>query len=158
MIDRLLANRFLRFALVGGGATLLQYGLLIVLIELQLMAKVAASAVSFALSAAANYWLNYRFTFASKQRHAQTLPKFIITAAIGLAVNTLSFGLLLLVVPHYLIAQLTATAITLVCNFLLHKHWIYRSSYDYNNANSDAVPSDSRPLLQRRGRLHKNTD
>lgn len=120
MIDRLL-----RFALVGGTATLLQFLLLALFVELLHTAEVAASAASFALSAGFNYWLNYHFTFSSRKSHAQTLPRFVLVALLGLGVNTASFAALLTVL-HYLAAQVVATGVTLLCNFTLHQYWIYR--------------------------------
>lgn len=126
MRDALLRSRFTRFALVGGAATALQYALLILFVEIAGIDKVPASALSFTLSALANYLLNYRFTFASNRDHAQTLPRFALVAMLGLAVNTASFSALVGVF-HYLIAQVGATLITLAGNFLLHQFWIYRS-------------------------------
>lgn len=125
MIERLLQWRFARFALVGGGATLLQYGLLILFIEVLYANPVFASAAAFCLSAGANYWLNYHFTFTSQRQHAQTLPRFLLVALAGLGINTGSFAALQAVL-HYLAAQVIATTITLASNFALHQYWIYR--------------------------------
>lgn len=120
-------NHMIRFVIVGGSATLLQFMLLFAFIEFAHMQEVLASAVSFALSAIYNYLMNYYFTFASDKSHRETLWKFVIVASLGLVINSSSFALLLLIMPHYMVAQIGATAITLVVNFLLHKIWIYRS-------------------------------
>lgn len=125
MIRWLLRQRLVRFAAVGGSATLLQFFLLLLFVELLQLEKVVASAATFAISAGFNYWFNYHFTFASELSHLRTLPKFALVALIGLAVNTGSFATLL-VALHYLPAQLIATSITLLCNFTLHQFWIYR--------------------------------
>ncbi|WP_421654889.1 GtrA family protein [Microbulbifer harenosus] len=124
---RQLLGRAGRFTLVGGLATLVQYLLLVVLVELAAMATVLSSALAFTLSAALNYLLNFYFTFGGGARHRQALPKFVAVATIGLATNTLCFSLALLLLP-YLLAQLVATLITLIGNFLLHQFWIYRES------------------------------
>lgn len=125
MIRQLLQTRLLRFAMVGGAATLLQFALLLLFVELLSLDAVAASASAFALSAAGNYWLNYHFTFASRRAHSQTLPRFALVALCGLAINTSSFAALSLAL-HYLPAQVIATGVTLLCNFVLHQFWIYR--------------------------------
>lgn len=125
LLQRLLHPRFLRFVLVGGAATLLQFVLLAVFVEIFMAREVFASAASFSISAGFNYWLNYHFTFASRANHRETLPKFIVVALIGLTINTSCFSLLL-VVFHYLPAQCLATGITLLSNFTLHQLWIYR--------------------------------
>lgn len=130
--------KFIKFALIGGAATLLQFFLLGLFVEAFGLAPVIASAVSYALSAIFNYLANYYLTFASTSSHKQTLPKFILVVALGLALSTSLFAMFLYVLENhllrstnlletaYLIAQLFATLITLAANFLMHKFWIYR--------------------------------
>ncbi len=130
--------KFVKFAFIGGAATLLQFFLLGLFVELGGLIPVVASAASYAISAIFNYLANYHLTFASTSSHKQTLPKFIATAALGLALSTLLFATFLYILEShllvgtkllntaYLIAQLFATLITLVVNFLMHKLWIYR--------------------------------
>jgi putative flippase GtrA len=130
--------KFIKFAVIGGAATLLQFLLLGIFVELMGMAPILASASSYACSSVFNYLANYYFTFTSKQSHSQTLPKFIVTVAIGLGLNTALFSFFLfslnnylligtnLLAAAYLIAQLFATLLTLIVNYLMHKLWIYR--------------------------------
>ncbi|RYZ80220.1 MAG: hypothetical protein EOO68_37665, partial [Moraxellaceae bacterium] len=78
------------------------------------------------------------FTFGSNANHKQTLPKFVVTVAIGMALSTALFAIFYwfltnfllintnLLPSAYLIAQLFATLLTLIVNFLMHKFWIYR--------------------------------
>ena len=120
-------NHLIRFILVGGSATLLQFALLFILVEQFYLPAVLSSALAFALSAVFNYLMNYYFTFNSAKSHAETAGKFVVVASLGLAINSGAFALLLPLVPHYLMAQVGATVITLAINFLLHKLWIYRS-------------------------------
>lgn len=120
-------NHLIRFILVGGSATLLQFILLFLLVEFVHLHAVLASALSFAMSAVFNYLMNYHFTFSSSKPHAETAGKFIVVAGLGLLINSGSFAALLPLTNHYLIAQIGATLITLCINFLLHKIWIYRS-------------------------------
>lgn len=120
-------NHLIRFVLVGGSATLLQFLLLFIFVELFHLHAVVSSATSFALSAVFNYLMNYYFTFNSAKSHMETASKFTLVAGLGLAINSASFALLLPLLPHYLLAQTGATLITLCVNFILHKTWIYRS-------------------------------
>ncbi len=128
VLSILKTNKFIRFVIVGASATLFQFFLLIIFIEFLSMQSVMASASSFTLSAIGNYWLNYRFTFSSQQSHQTTFPKFVISAGIGLAINTLSFSFFILFF-HYLFGQISATALTLISNFSLHKFWIYANDH-----------------------------
>jgi len=124
----LMQNRFVRFLLVGGSSTLIQFVLLIALVELLQMPKVYASALSYALSAVYNYLLNYHFTFSSDQQHRETAPKYILAVGLGLSINTAVFCMLLTLLPHYIFAQVGATLTALVVNFLVQKYWIFRIS------------------------------
>jgi putative flippase GtrA len=117
---------FGKFALIGGLATLLQYLLLIVFVEWFSVSEVLSSALAYASSAVFNYLANYHLTFKSQAQHKQTFPKFVALAVSALMINTLLFFVVHRLGAHYLIAQLVATLITLIINFLAHKLWIYR--------------------------------
>lgn len=131
-------GKIVKFLFIGGAATLLQFFLLAIFVELNWLSETPASALSYALSAVFNYVANYYFTFASTHSHKQTFPKFVTTAILGVAINTALFKIALtflenhalfdsdLLESAYLFAQLFATLVTLIVNFLLHKFWIYR--------------------------------
>jgi putative flippase GtrA len=68
-----------------------------------------ASTIGFALSACANYWLNYHVTFSSSKPHLETAGKFAAIAALGLALNAIA-----------------ATAIVLLWNFSGNYLWSFR--------------------------------
>jgi len=119
-------NRFILFVGVGGIATLLQFILLALLIELHLLPEVVASAVAYGMAAIFSYIINYHFTFISNSSHWHTLPKFIITATLGLCLSTLLFAIFLSITKQYLVAQFLASGLTLIFNYSMHKLWIYR--------------------------------
>ncbi len=129
-------KRFALFLGIGGFCTLLQFLLLIIFVESKLLPEVYASAAGYALSSLVNYWANYHYTFKSTSRHKDTFPKFVVAVAIGLSTNTALFAAFLFIfenylplpwVEPYLAAQILATGITVVLNFLVHKIWIYRN-------------------------------
>ncbi|WP_189417654.1 GtrA family protein [Cellvibrio zantedeschiae] len=130
--------RFIKFVIIGGAATLLQFLFLGLFVEVFGLVPTFASALSYCCSAVFNYLANYYFTFGSNSSHKQTLPKFIVTVALGMALSTTLFAIFhyllinfllvdtILINSAYLIAQLFATLLTLIANFLMHKFWIYR--------------------------------
>jgi putative flippase GtrA len=130
--------RFIKFAIIGGAATLLQFLFLGLFVEFLGMVPTLASATSYCCSAVFNYLANYYLTFNSNSSHRQTLPKFVVTVAIGMALSTALFAIFHYLLTHfilvdtilldraYLIAQLFATLLTLIANFLMHKFWIYK--------------------------------
>lgn len=122
---KFLIGRVGRFLAVGGVATAVQYLSLVMLVETLGVAEVPSSVLAFCLGAVVSYLLNYYVTFAGSSPHRQALPRFVVVVAIGLAINTLSFSLMLVLLP-YLLAQVVATLVTLISNFLLHQFWIYR--------------------------------
>ena len=118
--------QFTKFLVVGAAATVLQYGLLIILVEATALPEVAASALAFAFSAVANYLANYYFTFQSGNNHRQSASRFALVALISLGINTWVFWGGLQFLPHYLLAQIIATGVTMVVNFTLHRLWTFR--------------------------------
>lgn len=126
LLMRLYRMKFGRFLLVGGAATGLQYLLLVLFAELTPLPHVYCSALGYTLSAIFNYLANYYFTFQATGDHVATSARFALTVVIGLALNTVCFYLADLILPHYLLSQIFATGVTLVSNYLLHKHWTYR--------------------------------
>lgn len=120
---------FIKFLGVGGAATLLQYTILILLVEFDLAIPVVASAVGYALSSIFNYTLNYYLTFGSTAQHHVAATKFVAVAVVGLGINSGLIYLLNDVLSlHYIFAQILSTITVLLWNFFIHKHWTYTSA------------------------------
>ena len=123
----LMLHKFARFAAVGGVATILQYLILVLLVEIVHLDAVLASAFGFAASSVLNYRLNYSFTFSSNLSHRSAFPKFLATAFGGLLLNTVTIYVLINVLGfYYLAGQLLATAVTLIWNFAINTVWTFR--------------------------------
>ena len=118
-------SRFVRFALVGGIATAIQYALLILLVRGFAMAPTPASSIGFVLSAVVNYLLNYRFTFQSSRPHAPAMAKFGLLAGAGLLINAAIMHLMVTAGVHYLLAQVCATGVVLFWNFIGNTLWTF---------------------------------
>jgi len=114
------------FLLVGGFATGLQYAIMALLMALAGMPALTASNTGFAISAMANYWLNAKLTFRSERSHVATLPRFAITAALGLGINSLLLSLLIAAGLHPAPAQLLTTAGVLIWNYTLNALWTFK--------------------------------
>ena len=121
----------LRFLCVGGGATALQYLILIALVSGTGLAAAPSSAIGYALSTLFNYAANRRLTFRSDRAHRSALPRFLALACVGLALNTATVGLLAgQLGVHYLIAQIAATALALCWNFFAARCWVFAPETD----------------------------
>lgn len=122
-----LFEQFVRFMGVGCVSAIGHYGLLIVLVQAAGVAAVPASAAGALLGAWINYSLNYRFTFKSSKRHAESVTKFAIVAAIGLLLNTLFMWLgVELFGIHYLVSQIITTVLVMIWSFGANRFWTFQ--------------------------------
>lgn len=121
--------QLIKFLGVGAIATIIQYLLLILFVEFDVLNPVAASAASYSISAVFNYLANYYITFDSDVKHHVAAMKFTVVAVFGLALNTLCMYILFSMLGlYYILAQLITTGIVLAWNFFAHKYWTYVSN------------------------------
>lgn len=132
--DTEVVYRFVKFSSVGAVATVLQYVILITLVQCASLPAVLASAIGFGASASVNYALNYRYTFASNVYHAYAIGKFSAVAIAGLIVNTaiVRIGIETLKL-HYLLAQVMATMAVLLLTFTGNHVWTFRTRSSGSN-------------------------
>jgi putative flippase GtrA len=114
------------FLVVGGFATGLQYAIMALLMALAGVPALAASNTGFAISAVANYLLNAKLTFRSRRSHASSLPRFAITVALGLGINSLLLSLLISAGLHPAPAQILTTAGVLIWNYTINALWTFK--------------------------------
>jgi putative flippase GtrA len=123
---RTLGAQLTKFVLSGGAGTGAQFLVLIVLVDLLHLAPGRASLIGAVVGAIVVYLLNRRFTFASQRGHRETLPRFVAMAATGAVLNGLLVGALSEAGLHFVLAQMVATVVVLVFNFIVSKLWIFR--------------------------------
>ena len=121
-----MAPQFLRYAAAGALGTGLHYAVLIGLVQVARFDAVLASTAGAVAGALVNYALNHRYTFASDRAHRQALPRFALVAVAGIAVNGLVMAAVLAFAgPHYLVAQVVATATVLATGYLANRAWTF---------------------------------
>jgi len=118
-------GQFLRFSGVGAIGTSGHYATLLILVEFARVNSVIASGTGFVVGALINYHLNKEYTFRSAVSHRTGLPKFMTIAFIGLVLNTMTMSIIAGKL-HYLLAQIIATSMVLIWNFLGNKFWTFR--------------------------------
>jgi putative flippase GtrA len=119
-------KRFVHFASLGVIGTLAQYITLTTLVEFTGTNAVYASATGFIIGAFVNYYLNYHYTFHSNKQHRKAISKFFTVAFVGLILNTLIMSLLTQhLYLNYLLAQIIATGLVLMWNFLGNRMWTF---------------------------------
>jgi putative flippase GtrA len=74
-----------------------------------------------------NYELSRRWTFHGRAATLHSFLRFVGVSLLGLALNVALFeAALRLGAPHYLVAQVLATAVTTVLNYTLYRIWAFR--------------------------------
>lgn len=123
------AAQFVDFAVVGAVGTAAHFTVLILLVQSADWPPVAATTAGFGVGALVNYTLSYWLVFQSRARHVQALPRFLAVALVTMLLNAIIFwalvhggGL------HYLIAQVIATAVVLVANFVANRTLTFAST------------------------------
>ena len=119
-------STFVRFLLVGGSATVVQYLVLVALVRWWGLGPVLASSVAYVISALYNYVLSYAITFRSSRAHVSAIPRFAVVLLIGLALNAIVVWFLAdQLRVHYLVAQVAATLVTLSWNYFASLRWAF---------------------------------
>jgi putative flippase GtrA len=118
--------QFLRFLVIGGLCTGLQYLVLIAAVEWGGVDPLIASGAGFVLSAVLNYLLNRLYTWGGRAEHRVAVTRFVLVVGSGLVLNLLGMRLLHGYLHwHYVPAQVLTTLVTLLWNFMWHRYWTF---------------------------------
>lgn len=125
-----LIEQFLKFGVVGVVATLIDYGILMLLSQLAGWDPLPASAVSFTVSLVFNYVASMRYVFTRRDdiSRRRELTLFVILSLVGLALNSaLMWAGTELLGDGPIAVTLTkvvATCVVMLWNFWSRKHWL----------------------------------
>ncbi len=119
-----LLQQMIRFGFVGGGAFLIDYGVMIALTELAGINYLLSSGISFAVSVIFNYVLSIYWVFNVSGQRSKTrdFVVFIVLSVIGLGLNQLIMWITVdRIGIFYMVAKIGATAVVMVYNFITRK-------------------------------------
>ncbi len=127
--------RFMRFAVVGGIGTVVDFGVLFMLKEIIGLPLIAANSLSYLAGVVNNFTLNRHWTYADVPKKAlgRQFLQFLLVSTAGLLLNNLIVGLMsaplgdLLNLPDtgYLVAKVLATGIVVFWNFIINRMWTF---------------------------------
>lgn len=117
---------FLRYCMTGGLGTAAQYIILIAGVQVVDM-PVMFSSLGAIAGAVINYFVNYHYTFKSRQSHLRTMHRFFGVALIGFLLNSVIMGICIHRLRlHYLLAQCLSTGIVLIWGFAVNLVWTFQ--------------------------------
>lgn len=118
-------ERIVRFAFSGGLATAVHFSVMAILVCHEAGA-VTATAVGAVCGAAANYFLQYYYTFRSVREHRATLIAYVIAGVIAWLSNLLVFAVLYQIFDMDMrVAQLVTTVVVALQNYFIYKKLVF---------------------------------
>lgn len=124
------SKQFLRYLVAGGSALGLHFLLMTLLIETGSSGEVAASAAGFLAGCLLNYTLQYHYTFTSNVDHQSAVLRYTVVTLAMLVLNLLIFkALLTLVSTGWVLAQLIASGMVFLGNFVINRRFTFAASY-----------------------------
>lgn len=119
-----LMRQLLKFGIVGVICFGIDYGLMILLIELSGLDYLLSSGISFGASVVVNYFLSMRFVFTSKEKNSK-VKEFVIFVVLSVMGLLLTVVLMRLSVEnwgfHYMQSKIVITGIVMAFNFVTRK-------------------------------------
>lgn len=128
------ASRLIRFALVGGAGTLVNYALLYSLVELAHVPRLVAAALATEVAILSNFTLNNAWTFRGADCEHSFLARaarYNLFALGGLLISVSVLGVLVyLFGVYYLVANLFAIGMATLWNYAANARWNWRLDRD----------------------------
>lgn len=122
--NSLLNHSFIRFMIVGGSATLLDY-IIYWFLSMEIDFNIAKG-VSMTCLCIYSYFMNKLFTFRQKEKTSTTfLLKYMGTQIINIGINTGSNMLVYQVTESKVIGMIFATGAASIVNYFLQKYLVF---------------------------------
>ncbi len=121
---RFLRFQFLRFVVVGGSATVIDFSLLIFLTEVISLHYLLSATISFICANIFNFYFSKKWTFQNtSSRYIRQYMVFVLVGGTGLVINNyiLYFSVENLYI-HYILGKVIATALVMIWNFFMNKY------------------------------------
>lgn len=133
--------QLIRFSITGSLSTATHFCTVISLVELWHWHPLNANAMGFTNGFFISFFGHRFWTFNSNREIRTALPAFFVTAVSVFFLNQSLFYLFLSKIHlHYLFALSFALAITSLCNFILSRHWVFKShAVDSSNKLPDVL-------------------
>ncbi len=127
-MTRLDNGHVVKFLLVGGTSFAIDLGLLILLHEVFSVDLWIATPIAFLTSLVFNFFVQRSFTFKSTQRRTSSMVRYGSLVVFNTLMTDIIVNLFHELSLTYTVGKIVATALTMIWNFFLYKHWVFRTS------------------------------
>lgn len=131
MENKKLLTQILKFIVVGGIATVIDYIIFYIMYDVMNINTLVSNIVSFSISVIYNYIASIKWVFdVDKEKDKkQQFIIFIILSIIGLGINTgIVFVLIEVLKVYSMISKVVATGIVMVFNFITRKIFLEKNN------------------------------
>lgn len=118
----------LRYLVVGGGAFLIDLGLLALLHDVFAVPLVVATPAAFLLSFAITYFLQRAFTFGTEAGMASSAVKYTTLVAFNTVATTAIVAAVAALGLPWVVGKVVAVGSTTVWNYFAYRYWIFAPS------------------------------
>ena len=127
--------RFVKFAIVGAGGSVVDFGILNLMHRVFGWPLLWSNVLSFSMAVLSNFTWNRLWTFpeSRSRRKREQLPQFALVNVVGLGINTLILLGLDAIFSHFIpdpwdynLAKAIAIGVVLFWNFGANRLWTYR--------------------------------
>lgn len=127
-LQMVIANGYLvKFLVVGGASFAIDLGLLMLLHEVGGVDLWIATPIAFLVSLVFNFLVQRKFTFQSSGRAHVSLLKYGALVVFNVIATDVVVNVVDGAGYPYALGKIIATVATTIWNFLLYKHWIFKS-------------------------------
>lgn len=120
-----LNSEFFKFCIVGGFSFIIDYSMLFVCTEYLHFGYLLSAGIAFSIAVLINYILCAKYVFCTAKQNLSTLIGFLAVSCIGLLINQLCmWGLVEIVLVHYLAAKIVATIVVILWNFFTKRYML----------------------------------
>jgi putative flippase GtrA len=134
-----------KFLLVGGASFAIDLGILALLHEVGRVDLWLATPIAFLTSLVFNFLVQRKFTFQSGVRAHVSALKYGALVVFNLVATDVIVNVIADAGQSYAIGKVISTVATTVWNFLLYKHWIFKS-HSTETGDGVAVDAPSSPV------------
>ena len=151
LVRGLLARRWVRFAIVGGAASVSYFLLGLLFVNMVGLPTLAGNALAYALSFIVSYLGQCLWTFRAADSatggasHRTMLPRFAATQAVGLCCNSAIVWLLVRLGVPYAWAMPVAVLTVPVMVYVLCKFWVFRTQASFAPAGAEQSTAQHPP-------------